>query len=442
MPLNPLSVFYSVPRWELSPSGYIQISWRCDPEAIRLLARAGNMKITGVPYGDLPAVNAYFDRLLLTDSQLTNTVVENLYRLATDDANPIGHNCWFNFITAMTFRAALHTWQRVPKPQQSEELFERLTTPILNLRQLFDRFDPKYRPNLLEGLQAWTYQVVAYNSFGYLRQHGDPYFGLSNLGVVSRSSWLTIRKAPLGNMAPDWVDTYLIVCKVFKTYLERSGIRVNNLEPHHWQEILVEISSKSILPRSDSLRSGNPTMEASQRRIDLEVSSRLCASRQDRRCAKELTVDELRSQIDRIGGWIRAQANPIVEKYDDPSLFISIEGQTDRSEPDFADSVTHLSQIFATIEQFIGSLPPHTRQLVELRHQSQLNQLTIANMMSIDQSQVSRQLGKTYLNLLDVIHSQIPHPDGIKVQKNSLAIATVRHLIGKYFQQNTSKLVT
>jgi RNA polymerase sigma factor (sigma-70 family) len=402
MPLNPLSVFYSVPRWELSPSGYIQISWRCDPEAIRLIARAGNLKITDVPCVDLPAVNAYFDRLLLTDCQLTNTVVTNLYRLAVADANPVGHNCWFNFITAMTFRAALHTWQRVPKPQQSEELFERLTTPILNLRQLFDRFDPEYRPNLLEGLQAWTYRVVAYNSFGYLRAHGDPYFGLSNLGVVSRSSWLTIRTAPMGNTTSDRVDTYLTACKIFKTYLERTRIRVNNLELHHWQEILVEISSKS----------------------------------------SELTVDELRTQIDRIGGWIRAQANPIVQKYDDPSLFISIEDSAEFSEPDLAESNTHLSQIFATIEQFIGNLPPHARELVELRHQRQLNQVTIAKMMSIDQSQVSRQLGKTYLNLLDVIHAQIPHPDGLKSQKNSLAIATIRYAIGKYFQQSSSKMVT
>jgi RNA polymerase sigma factor (sigma-70 family) len=296
----------------------------------------------------------------------------------------------------MTFRAALHTWQRVPKPQQSEELFERLTTPILNLRQLFDRFDPEYRPNLLEGLQAWTYQVVTYNSFGYLRKHGDPYFGLSNFGVVSRSSWLTIRTAPMGNIPPDRVDTYLTACKIFKTYLERSKIRVNNLEARHWQEILVEISTLSI----------------------------------------ELTVEELRTQIDRIGGWIRAQANPIVHKYDDPNLFISLEGQADFSHPELADSDAHLSQIFTMIGQFIGSLPTHTRELVELRHQRQLNQVSIAKMMSIDQSQVSRQLGRIYLNLLDVIHAQIPHPDGIKVQKNSLAIATARYLIEKYFQQN------
>jgi RNA polymerase sigma factor (sigma-70 family) len=405
MPLNPLSVFYRVPRWELSSKEdiqKIQLSWRCDPEAIRSISRAGNMKITDVSFVDLPAVNAYFDRLLLADCQLANTVVANLYRLATDDANPVGHNCWFNFLTAMTFKAALHTWQKVPKPQQSEELFERLTTPILNLRQLFDRFDPKYHPNLLEGLQAWTYRVVAYNSFAYLRKHGDPYFGLSNLGVVSRSSWATIRTAPHGNMMSDRVDTCLMVCKIFKDYLKRTKIRVNDLESHHWQEICVEISSK-VTPQS--------------------------------RCsANELTCDELRSLIERIGGWIRTRANPIVEKYDDPNLFISIEGAADVSESDLAESNAHLRQIFVLLDRFITGLPPHAQELVKLRHQQQLNQVGIAEMMSIDQSQVSRQLGRIYLSFLDIIHSQIPHPDGIKSQKNSLAIATARSLIQKYFQ--------
>ncbi|WP_310411860.1 hypothetical protein [Chamaesiphon sp. OTE_8_metabat_110] len=395
MPLNPLSVFYRVPMWKLAfEQGLprIKISWRCDPEAVSQIARAGNLEITGISLVDLLAVNAYFDGLLLTDCQLTNLVVTNLYRLAATDANPGGHNCWFNFITAMTFKAALHTWQKVPKYQQSEELFERLTTPILNLRQLFDRFDPEYDPNLLAGLQAWTYRVVAYNSFAYLRKHGDPYFRLSNLGVVSRSSWLTIRTATIGNIGSDRIDPYLTVCKLFKSYLERKKIRVNNLELHHWQEICVEISSKSI----------------------------------------EITSDELRSIIERIGGWIRTQANPIIEKYD-PNLLISIEGSAELSEPDSLDSNAHLRQIFALLGQFIGSLPAPTRKLVELRHQHQLNQVSIAKMMSIDQSQVSRQLGKIYLNLLDVMHSQIPHPDGIKSQKNSLAIATARSLIDKYF---------
>jgi RNA polymerase sigma factor (sigma-70 family) len=396
MPLNPLSIFYRVPRWELSPAGYIHISWRCDPAAIREIVRAGNLEIVGVSLVNLQEVNTCLDRLLVADSQSVTRVVEHLYRLAATASNPIGHNCWFNFITAMTFRVALHTWRRVPKPQQSEELFERLTTPVLNIQQLFNRFDPGYHSNLLVGLQAWTYRVVAYNSFAYLRKHGDPYFGLSNFGIVSRSSWLVIRKALLGNIITDRLDSYVATCKIFKTYLERSKIRVNNLEAHHWQEICAEIQASAI----------------------------------------ELTIEELRDRIERVGGLIRAQSNPIIEKYDDPSLFIEIDDRFDGAEPDLVAMDASLSEIFELIGKFIGSLPPTNQELLILRHQRQLKQVSIAKLMSIDQSQISRQLGKNYLKLLDLIHSQIPHPDGLKSQKNSLAISAIRYLIEQYFQQN------
>jgi hypothetical protein len=396
MPLNPLSIFYSIPRWELSRAGYIHVSWRCDPDAIRQICRAGNFEILGIPLVNLHEVNAYIDRLLLADRQLTTVVVANLYRGAAAQPQLVRNNCWFNFITAMTFKAALHTWRRVPKPQQSEELFEQLVTPVLNIGQLFSRFDPEYHPHLLAGLQAWSYRVVSYNSFAYLRKNGNPYFGLSNLGIVSRSSWVTIRAALLGNIVTAQIGSYTVVCKIFKTYLERSKIRVNNLELANWQEILTEIQSKSI----------------------------------------ELTLEELRGRIDRVGSLVRAHASPIVEKYDDPSLFISIDSHLNFPEPDIAASDATLFQIFGLIELFISSLPAKSQEILTLRHRQKLNQGSIAKLMSIDQSQISRQLGKIYLNLLDVIHTQVSHPNGSKATKNSLAIETSQYLIEKYFCQN------
>jgi RNA polymerase sigma factor (sigma-70 family) len=394
MSLNPLSIFYSVPRWELSPSGYIHISWRCDPAAIPAICRAGNFELAGVSLVNLQAVNADIDRLLLADRQLTTIVVTNLYRVAVEQQDFVGNNCWFNFITAMTFKAALHTWQRVPKPQQSEDLFERLIAPSLNIQQLLARFDPEYHPNLLVGLQAWTYRVVRYNSFAYLRKNGDPYFGLSNLGIVSRSSWVKIRTALAGNIIATQIDTYKSICKIFKTYLTRSEVSVNNLTRTDWQSILVEMQTHAI----------------------------------------SITLEELAALIDRIGCLIRAHSSLTIEKYDDPNLFISIAAQLDPP-PDLETSDAALCQIFHLIDKFVDSLPLKSQELITLRHLKQLNQVNIAKTMSIDQSQVSRQLGKLYLKLLDLIHTEIPHPDGKTPQKNSQAIAALQHLIEKYFQQ-------
>jgi RNA polymerase sigma factor (sigma-70 family) len=403
MSLNPLSIFYSVPRWELAPSGYIHISWRCDPAAIPAICQAGNFELAGVSWVNLQAVNADIDRLLLADRQLTTIIVTNLYRVAVAQQDFVGNNCWFNFITAMTFKAALHTWQRVPKPQQSEELFERLVAPSLNIQQLLARFDPEYHPNLLVGLQAWTYRVVRYNSFAYVRKNGDPYFGLSNLGIVSRSSWVTIRTALAGNIIATQIDTYKSICKIFKTYLTRSAVSVNNLTRTDWQSILVEIQTQAI----------------------------------------SITLEELAALIDRIGCLIRAHSSPTIEKYDDPDLFISlaeplpwsIASQLDPP-PDLETSDAALCQIFDLINKFINSLPLKSQELITLRHFQQLNQVNIAKTMSIDQSQVSRQLGKLYLKLLDLIHTEVPHPDGNKPQKNTQAIAAIQHLIEKYFQRN------
>ncbi|WP_295614895.1 hypothetical protein [Chamaesiphon sp. GL140_3_metabinner_50] len=394
MPLNPLSIFYSVPRWEFSPSGYIHISWKCDPAALPAICQAGNFELVGVSLVNLQAVNAAIDRLLQADRQLTTVVVTNLYRTAVAQQDFVGNNCWFNFITAMTFKAALHTWQRVPKPQQSEDLFERLIAPSLNIQQLLARFDPEYHPNLLVGLQAWTYQVVRYNSFTYLRKNGDPYFGLSNLGIVSRSSWVTIRTALAGNIISTQIDTYKSICKVFKIYLARSTVSVNNLTPTDWQNILVETQTQAIA----------------------------------------ITLEELAATIDRIGCLIRAHHSLTIEEYDDPNLFISIVEPFDPL-PDLEPFDAALCQIFDFIDKFINSLPPKSQELIALRHLKQLNQVNIAKTMSIDQSQVSRQLGKLYLKLLDLIHTKIPHPDGNKPQKNSRAIVALQHLIDKYFQQ-------
>ncbi|AFY91476.1 hypothetical protein [Chamaesiphon minutus] len=395
MPLNPLSIFYSVPRWELNSSGYIRISWQCDTDALPAICRAGNFQLCGVSLANLEEVNSCIDRLLIADRQLTTVVVANLYRIALAQQNLVRNNCWFNFIRAMTVKAALHTWQKVPKVKQNEELFERLVTPSLSIRQLVTSFKPEYHPDLLVGLQAWTYNAVRYNSFAYLRANGDPYFGLSNLGVVSRSSCLKARAALLGNITTNYLNAELSMCKIFKNYLGRSCIRVDRLTLENWQEILVKVRSLGI----------------------------------------EISVEELRTRLDRVGNLIRADASPTIERYDDPNAFIAIEYRTDPPALEIDTVDATFLKIFKAIERFISDLPAESQQIVTLRHQQSLKQGKIAKLIAKDQSKVSRKLGEIYLELLDFIHTQIPHPIDGRAQKNSQAIVAVKHLLDKYFHQ-------
>jgi hypothetical protein len=97
-------------------------------------------------------VNHYFDRLLVADAKLTAIVVDNLYRMALKQSAQIRNNCWFNFVAVMTVNVTRHIWNKVPKLQQSEELFERLVTPNISVSSLLDGFNPQYQASLLLGL--------------------------------------------------------------------------------------------------------------------------------------------------------------------------------------------------------------------------------------------------------------------------------------------------
>jgi serine/threonine protein kinase len=394
MPINPLSVFYSVlDRWQLHPSGYVDILWKCDPRAIREIGKAGNMDTSAMCLVNINEVHQYFDRLLVADAKLAEIVVDNLYRIALKQPTPMGNNCWFNFIAGMTVNVTLHIWNKVPKAQQSEELFERLVTPNISVSSLLDGFNPQYHANLLVGLQAWAYKTIEYKSFTDLRANGNPYFGLSNLGIVTRSSYKLMREALLGNSTESEIGAYLSICKVFKTYLGRSKLSTDKLELSHWQDIL------------DAGRS-----------ID-----------------GSLNVDRLCSIIDRVGGLIRTYCNPIIERYDDVDRQFRLDPEGVLPEIDISKSI--LSELFDLIDRFIKSLPAESIQIIQLRHHQKLKHKDIAAIVPRDQPYISKHLGKIYLKLLDSIHSQVSHPDDRKKEKNSLALKAIEQLLEQYFHQ-------
>ena len=391
MPLNPLSIFYTVlDRWQLHPSGYVDISYKSDPNAIRTIGEAGNVDLVGISLVNITEVNTYFDRLSIAEPDLTTKVVDNLYRLALDRSLLLRNNCWFNFIAAMTIKVALHTWGRVPKSQQSEELFEQLIATNLAVESLLERFNPRYQSNLLVGLQAWTYKVVRNNSFASLRANGHPYFGLSNLGIVTRSSYKTIEVALCCQVAPSEIGSYISICKVFKSYLSRSKLSTDRLKLNNWQDILVAVRSLSMT----------------------------------------ITVEELRDRVEHVGSLIRKYDAPTFESYDAADRPISLPS------PEIEGADRSLGELFIIIDLFISSLPVESREIIQLRHQQKLKHKDIAAKVHKDQPYISKHLGKIYLRLLNSIHAQALHPDGCESKKNSLALKAIEELLSKYFHRD------
>ncbi len=445
MTINPFSIFYrSIDRCQVHPSGSVQISWKCDPKAVLAICQAGNLDLGGVSRSNLDLVDTYFDTLGETQSSqvLITTIVDNLYRWRKARSNgesaliqsPLdSNNCWFNWIGAMTAKAACHIWRKIPNAQQSAELFERLITPTLSVQDLLAGFDPQYQPDLFVGLQGWTYQVVKYHAYTNLRANGHPYFGLSNLGIVARSSYKQMRVALVANIVPAQLELDISICKVFKNYLERSKVSANRLGLNDWQEILTAVQAISI----------------------------------------NLTIAELGSRIDRVGSLIRAAASPLVHSYDDLSQSISIDLYASSPLLDIDESVQILGQLFTIIDRFINNLPAEYQKIVMLYHHQHLKQKEVAALIAQDrfalvrskdsemsrswaelslteitkltnnyQTKVSRKLGDIYLDLLDNIYTQISHPEGKAADRNSLAIEAVKQLLEQYFRQANSTRIT
>lgn len=429
MTSNSLGEFYTIPdRWQLHSGGCVHVSWKCDRHAIIEIGEAGDLDLNGLCRSNLYAVNDYFDRQIKLDPQLVTAIVDRLYQAALAPAPPrFNRNCWYNFIAAMTAKAACHIWQKIPPSKQSQELFHRLITPTLSVQTLLAGFNPQHQLNLLVGLQAWTYKVVKYNTYADIRANGDPYFGLSNLGIVARSSCKSMRMAMAGNIASTHIELYITICKVFKNYLGRSKVSANKVELNHWQAILAELQSMQI----------------------------------------EISIDELRGWIDRVGNLVRADSTPIVDSYDDitrpsgigslaTSPINSIDSIVDEPEPS-------LGELLEIVDLFVNSLNPSAQQIVFLRHARKLKQREIGeyiarekvviNWEQLTQSEIDKlihthgsaackQLQKVYSNLLDRVYAEIQHPNDLQGDKNSLAIDAAKQLLEQYYLQSRSSKLT
>ena len=76
------------------------------------------------------------------------------------------------------------------------------------------------------------------------------------------------------------------------------------------------------------------------------------------------------------------------------------------------------------------------------RSWAELSSAEITKLTNNYQTKVSKKLGSVYIDLLDNIYRQLPHPEGKTAQLNSLAISAIKQLLEQYFNQVNSDRIT
>jgi RNA polymerase sigma factor (sigma-70 family) len=188
--------------------------------------------------------------------------------------------------------------------------------------------------------------------YSYLRQK-EPFFGLTNLGVVSKSSVKAVQNALFGEYpAPKMAEAIELV-KAFKYHLKTTGRRVPQLTAEDWQTILLETAAAEI---------------------------------------------ETKQQwLDQIGQIIRRTTQIPVSSLDDP-MFATIPAENPDREYD---------AVIPILQRQIPHLPPADRQLLCLFYCYSLNQSEIAQKLGKDQPTISKQFRAIHIKLLRHLQQEI-----------------------------------
>lgn len=394
-PHSRLTPFYAV---------YIQQQWRLNAKSLTHIAQICSSYSTEQPIDlRLATVDRYVHEQIALNQDLTNLVVTELYQnfsivdglvqsgvsaCASGRLTPKvevafpakNHNrqIWINFIHYMSEKLITNTWNRLPEYKRVESTLDLLRTATLVApEKLFEGFDRAFDRDLLNGIERWTYRFLR-NSVSSQIRAKDQFFGLSSLGVISKSTKLSIRKAlasqTFNNVEglSDYnlkdrsiVDTLLV--DIYKSYLSRTQIRTDRLAAQDWQQIELEVQK-----------------QWSNLELDLPPPS----------------IDKIQVELKLIGGCVRGAESISFQSIDAGNMPSAIVAQR-------SGYYQAYSQLFEILNQTIATLDPLDLRLLELRYRDGLTQLEISLIIERDQSIVSKKITHIEKIILKSIHQKL-----------------------------------
>jgi hypothetical protein len=384
-PRHRLATFLTCPeRFEILDSTsrrVIRPIWQIDARMMQVLlpiicAYSQNFEL---PDLQLAAIDRYISDRLALEPNLVDRVVAELYYALTRRSSMFeaSNRVWKNYIGNTAVKLVVKYWNDLPPSYQDEELFyELINVDFFTVDTLFSGFDLNHQPeldrdfDLLKRIDIYA-RPKLWNCIRSHRRKVDRYFGLSNWGVVSRSSKLYVRLALNGVMSSHRLQLDVLLASVFKDYLRKTGffqddddrqqVHVNKLRDNDWLAIANKCQAHI----------------TELNRVDWEIIRTECErdnchpSLDPRSLAVEFIKDELNWIGNRIRQYIPVPRQP-------------------KQEPD-------LSRLFPIVYRSISRLNAEDRQIVDLYFRDGLNQKNIEQLVGIDQSTVSRRLGTVQL---------------------------------------------
>jgi hypothetical protein len=390
-PHNRLTPFYAV---------YIQQQWRFNSKSLTHIAQICSGYVSDPPIDlHLAAVDRYVQQQVALNQDLTNLVVTELYQkfLIGGGASPAehrNHRIWINFIHYMSEKLIAHTWNRLPEYKRVEETLDLLrTATLIEPAKLFDGFDPLFDRDLLNGIERWTYRFLRNSIFSQIRAR-EQFFGLSSLGVVSKSTKLSIRKVLSSHSfnkfeglcnynLKDRSIVDLLLVDIYKSYLKRTQIRTDKLVVKDWQQIELEVQK-----------------QWSNLELDLPPPS----------------IKQIQAELKLIGGYIRNAASILIQSLDAGSRPTASVAQRSGYSQAY-------NQLLAIIKQTIATLDPLDIRLLELYYRDGLTQTEIGLIIKRDQTVISKNLTQIERAILKNIHKQLHLNDidpPVKIDQTSI----------------------
>ncbi len=229
------------------------IAWKVNPVLVRSIERWCRQILDLEPIDrelitNRHKIKEHFDRWYLrvqathglNRESLVNALANYLLaRLQQHPRDPIVRWHWIAFFMHRCVTTIWKIWRLMPQQVRSIDLFEEIVccsySKIANLNEVhlvLANFNPG-ASELVSGinhLKAFIDRRIRYSIFPNLREiSGDPNFGRTNLGVVTRSSRGEILKALRCLYAADRVDDEIILWQSFDLYRKQTGRHANQL---------------------------------------------------------------------------------------------------------------------------------------------------------------------------------------------------------------------